>query len=271
MQPATGIEVELSPPRVSVVVPVLDEAATIEACLTHLRGLSPPVHEVIVVDGGSADETVALAERCAERGEGPPVTVVNGPRGRARQMNRGVELTEGDVVCFLHADTWLPHDGVGVMRRTLADRRVTLGGFVSLMRGASRTRWGTSLHNALKTYYAVALFKPIWFVRGMRLLFGDQAMFCRREDFDAVGGFDDVAIMEDLELSLKLGKRGRVRQVNRICESSDRRVARWGALKANALFIYIGFMWGFGLLSRQVSGRSLVDDRRLARLYPDER
>lgn len=257
-------------PRVSVVVPVLDEAGTIEACLIHLRGLSPAVHEVVVVDGGSEDGTVALAEGCAGAG-GPPITVVSGPRGRARQMNRGVESTEGEIVCFLHADTWLPHDGVAVIRRTLADRRTTLGGFVSLMRGPTRTRWGTSLHNALKTYYAVALFKPVWFLRGMRLLFGDQAMFCRRGDFDAVGGFDDVAIMEDLELSLKLGKRGRVRQVNRICESSDRRVARWGALKANALFVYIGFMWGLGLLSRQVRGRSVVDDRRLARLYPDER
>ena len=258
-------------PRLSIIVPVLDETSTIAVCLTHLRGLSPAPFEVIVVDGGSADDTVAIAEVFAEEGVGPPITVIAGPKGRARQLNRGVEASRGELLCFLHADTWLPHDAVSVIRRTLEPPRTTLGGFVSLMRGPGRTRWGTSLHNALKTYYAVAIFKPIWFLRGMRLLFGDQAMFCRRRDFDAVGGFDDVAIMEDLELSMKLGKRGRVRQIGRICESSDRRVARWGAFKANLIFVYIGFMWGFGLLSRQVRGRSIVDDRRLAELYPDER
>jgi len=259
-------------PRLSIIVPVLDEATTIIACLSHLRGLTPAPFEVIVVDGASADETVALAVAfAAGAGADLPISVVSGSRGRARQLNRGAELARGELLCFLHADTWLPHDAVAVIRRTLDDPRTTLGGFVSIMRGATRTRWGTSLHNALKTYYAVALFKPIWFLRGMRLLFGDQAMFCRRADFDAVRGFDDVAIMEDLELSLKLGKRGRVRQVGRTCESSDRRIARWGVVKANLLFIYIGFMWGFGLLSRQIRGRSMVDDRRLAELYPDER
>lgn len=271
MQPTVDT-VRSDGPRLSIIVPVLEEASTIATCLTHLRGLTPAPFEVIVVDGGSDDETVAIAEGfAAAAADGPPITVAAGARGRARQLNRGVELARGELLCFLHADTWLPHDAVAVIRRTLADERTTLGGFVSLMRGPTRTRWGTSLHNALKTYYAVALFKPIWFLRGMRLLFGDQAMFCRRPDFDAVGGFDDVAIMEDLELSLKLGKRGRVRQISRICESSDRRIARWGALKANLLFVYIGFMWGFGLLSRQIRGRSMVDDRRLAELYPDER
>lgn len=258
MERAQGTE------RVSIIIPTLDEASTIVGCLTHLRGLHPAPHEVIVVDGGSGDETVALAASLG-------VPVIAAPRGRARQMNLGADAATGEVLCFLHADTALPPDAIAVIRATLRDPRTTLGGFVSLMRGPRRTRWGTSLHNALKTYYAVALFKPIWFVRGMRLLFGDQAMFCRRADFEAVGGFDDVAIMEDLELSLKLGKRGRVRQIGRVCESSDRRVAKWGALRANLLFVYIGFLWGFGLLSRQVRGRSLVDDRRLAELYPDER
>lgn len=254
----------VAPPTVSIIIPTLDEATTIGAALHHLRGLHPAPHEVLVVDGGSTDETVAIARAAGAR-------VIEAPRGRARQLNLGVEAITGECVCFLHADTTLPPDAVDIIRATLADRRISLGGFVSLMRGPTRTRWGTSLHNFLKTWYAALLFRPILFWRGARLLFGDQAMFCRREDFLAVGGFEEVAIMEEATLCIRLTARGRVRQIGRICESSDRRVARWGALKANLMYLYIGFLWGFDLLARRATGRPIVSDQRLADLYGDER
>jgi hypothetical protein len=82
----------------------------------------------------------------------------------------------------------------------------------------------------------------------LRLLFGDQVMFCRRTDFFDCGGFDDdLPIMEDGDLCLKLVKKGRIQMVNRIVQTSDRRVVKWGALKATAIYLYVGFLWGLGV------------------------
>jgi hypothetical protein len=176
-------------------------------------------------------------------------------------MNRGAEAARGEFLCFLHADTWVPDDLVSVIEQTLADEGIAAAGFISLMVGSRTTRWGISLHNYLKTYYAPLLFRPHLFFRGLRLLFGDQAIFCRRADFWDVGGFDSaLPIMEEGDLCLKLVRRGRICQVNRIVQSSDRRVARWGPLRATAIYFYVGFLWGFG-----------VSGRYLKRFYEDVR
>jgi GT2 family glycosyltransferase len=132
---------------------------------------------------------------------------------------------------------------------TLADPQVVCGGFISLMAGEKTTRWGVSLHNYLKTYYAPLLFRPhLFFFKGLRLLFGDQVMFCRRTDFWECGGFDsNLPIMEDAALCLKLVRRGRMRLLNRVVQSSDRRLAKLGTLKANFIYVWVGFLWGLGV------------------------
>jgi hypothetical protein len=96
------------------------------------------------------------------------------------------------LICVLHADTILPDDAVAVIRATMQDPRIALAGFVSLIAGAEQVRWGTTFHNWIKTWYAPLIFRPHLFVRGGRLLFGDQAMFFRRSDFLAVGGCDET-------------------------------------------------------------------------------
>jgi rSAM/selenodomain-associated transferase 2 len=236
--------------RLSIVIPTLNEGRCLERTLRQLSLLTPPAWEVLVVDGGSEDETVTLADRlCQTLTQSTDTTYVltHSPRGRAVQMNQGAEVAAGDILCFLHADTTVPDDLVAVIEETLADQTVSCGGFISLMAGAKTTRWGVSLHNYLKTYYAPLIFHPYLFFKGLRLLFGDQVMFCRRQDFWKCGGFDAaLPILEEADLCLKLVRQGRIRQINRVVQSSDRRVAKWGTWKATLIYLYIGFLWGVG-------------------------
>ncbi len=227
--------------RVSIIIPTLNEASCLERTLHQLSILNPPAEEILVVDGGSEDETVAIADKAG-------IKVLScQPPGRSLQMNYGAKTATGDILCFLHADTCVPDDLVAVIVATLADKSIAGGGFISLMAGFQTTRWGVSLHNYLKTYYAPLIFRPLLFFKGLRLLFGDQVMFCRRADFWDCGGFNDVPILEEADLCLKLVRLGRICQVNRIVTSSDRRVAHWGTLKATGIYLYIGILWGLGV------------------------
>lgn len=232
---------------VSIIIPTWNEDACLGRTLSVLQSLNPPPQEIVLVDGGSDDRTLAIARSWANR---LPMMLIHAPApGRSVQMNLGAGAARGDLLCFLHADTLVPDDLVSVVQQTLADPTVACGGFISLMTGPQTTRWGISLHNALKTYYAPLLFRPrLFFTRGLRLLFGDQVMFCRRADYIACGGFDPaLPIMEEADLCLKLCRRGRIRQINRTVQSSDRRVAAWGTLKANAIFLTVGVLWGLGV------------------------
>ncbi|MEE4212310.1 MAG: glycosyltransferase [Parvularcula sp.] len=239
---------------IGIVVPVLNEAANLEALRRNIEGLYPPPDKVLVIDGGSLDGTAEKA-----RTLGFEVESTEKP-GRGRQINKGVEAVGTDLVLVLHADTILPPDALAVVGEVLSDRRTALGGFTALLTGPLTTRWATSFHNWLKTWYAPLLFRPHLFLKGCRLLFGDHAMFFRRTDFLAVGGCEEeMMVMEDADLSVKLTEKGRVRLINRVVQTSDRRVAAWGELKANWIYLHVGIRWGLGLR------------KRLGKSYPDIR
>ena len=199
----------LGAPRVSIIMPVLDEAGRISRAVDDVLAL-PGRKEVIVVDGGSRDDTLA-------RALAKPVLVIESARGRARQMNAGAEIAAGDVLLFLHADTTLPVDALALALRTLDDADVIAGAF--------RT-WTVADSND------VPWFAPLLHLADMRsrytsLPYGDQAMFVRAEAFRQVGGFPDQPLMEDLELSRRLRRRGRIVTVPaRVCVSGRRFIAR---------------------------------------------
>jgi rSAM/selenodomain-associated transferase 2 len=241
--------------RLSIIIPTMNEAATLERTLRHVKALHPPAWEVLVVDGGSSDRTLQIA---AEAG----VVVLRGEEAsRAIQMNQGARQATGDLLCFLHADTLIPDDLVSVAERTLADSSVACAGFISLMGDGDTVRWDVSGLNVIKTYLAPLLFRPHLFFRGLRLLFGDQVMLCRRRDFWLCGGFDPtLPIMEDGDLCLRMLSLGRIVLINRVVTSSDRRVQKWGTWKAISTYFSIGVLWGLG-----------VAPSRLKQFYEDVR
>ena len=247
--------------RISIVIPTLEEERYLGRTLRQLQILDPPPFEIVIVDGGSTDRTVEIAREAAALISVPIKILAAGDRGRSRQMNAGAAATSGETLCFLHADTLIPDDAMAIVEATLADERVVGGGFISLMCGDRTTRWGFSLLNYLKTYWAPLLFRPHLFLRGLRAIFGDQTLFCRRQAFLKCGGFDPgLPILEEVDLCLKLVRWGRLQVVDRVVLSSDRRVAHCGTWKASVLYWAIGLGWLLG-----------ISPERLRRWYPDLR
>jgi len=202
-------------PWLSIVIPALNEADTIVATLARLQALRAGGHEVIVVDGGSTDATVARAEPLADR-------ILAAPRGRARQMNAGAAVARGDVLVFLHADTSLPEHAVAVIRSALRHRL-----------------WGR---------FDVDIEGRAWMLRmvaaGMNLrsrltgiATGDQTLFISRTAFAAVGGYPEQSLMEDIELSKRLNKLGPPACPRERVVTSGR---RW---EANGVWRTILLMW----------------------------
>ncbi len=223
-------------PSFSIVVPVLDEAAGIEATLAPLQAWRGARAEVIVVDGGSRDATVALAAPLADR-------VLRAPRGRAAQMNAGAQASAGAILVFLHADTRLPRGALDAIERALAQPRRAWGRFDVRIDGrGALLRVVAALMNARSRASGIAT--------------GDQAIFVRREAFEAVGGFPPIALMEDLALSARLKRRSRPACLRERVVTSGRRWERDGALRTIALMWRLRLAYALG-----------ADPRRLARRY----
>ena len=229
---------------VTLVVPVLDEERALPKLFAVVAALDPPPTDVIAVDGGSADATAALLQTSGWR-------IITTAPGRAIQINAGVAAARTELVCVLHADTVPPRDMIAVIEAEMADPNVALAGFTPLIKGPDKTRWFTTFHNWIKTWYAPLITRPHLFFQGVRLLFGDHAMFFRRGQYLAVGGCDPgTPVMEEADLCIKLAKLGRIRLVPRWIETSDRRIAAWGPLKANWIYFKVGILWAFGARAR---------------------
>ena len=220
------------------------------ATLKSIAAMDPQPNDVLLVDGGSEDATVELAQAAGFR------AIVSPAKGRGPQINFGVAHCDSTLICVLHADSLLPPDAVAHIRRVMADGGTSLASFTPRIMGPGRggrmrTRWFTTFHNWIKTWYAIFVIRPHLFLRGVRLLFGDHAMFFRKADFESIGGIPvQATIMEEADLCIGMARLGRTRITPKWVVTSDRRITEWGALKANYIYIKVGLMWAFGARER---------------------
>lgn len=226
--------------RLSIVIPVLQEEATIRDTLVAVRGSLETGDQILVVDGGSSDGTVRLARSLGAE-------VVEGERGRGRQMNQGAALAGGDVLLFLHADTSLPKGFRQDLAALLDDESVRWGRF------DLRFDEGGPLLQLIARLISVRS-------RLFRSATGDQAVFVRRADFLAVGGYREAILFEDVDLVRRLRRRGRMGIPAGHAVTSARRWRNRGVWSTTLRMWALKFLYLCG-----------VPAERLSRHYRDER
>jgi len=230
------MSVDSHAPWLSIIVPVLNEANGIQQFLARLQPWREARCELVVVDGGSVDQSVALAEGLCDR-------VVKSSSGRARQMNAGARESLAPLLLFLHADTVLPSTALNTLRELSESRPRCWGRFdVRLDGAAPLLRVVERLMN--------------WRSRLTGIATGDQAIFISRALFDEVGAYPDLDLMEDIALSARLRRRVWPDCLRLRVETSSR---RW---EQNGIVATILTMWGLRLA--YALG---VSPRRLAAWY----
>jgi len=212
---------------VSIIVPVLNERAALPALLQRLLPLQHQGCEILLVDGGSDDGSVSLMEAAG-------LPVVRSARGRARQMNAGAVQAKGDVLLFLHADTELPADAVACVQEALSSGSHQWGRFDVRISGHHwMLRVVATLMNLRSRLTGIAT--------------GDQALFVRRQAFDAVGGFADQPLMEDSALSQQLLRLSRPACIARRVTTSGRRWETRGVWRTIVLMWRLRWLYWRGV------------------------
>lgn len=193
----------------SVIIPVLNEAQSIESCIAAARrNYTPDQVEILVVDGGSSDGTPDLVPSTA--------TLIRSPRGRAVQMNRGAAAGRGQVLVFCHADSHLPAGWREAVLEALSQPGVSGGTFETLI--LPEEAWILRLRNRMPQH-------ADW-----RDMHGDQVQFMTRATFERIGGFPELVLMEDVEMSRALYREGKLVRITPHVITSSRRYLEHGPL-----------------------------------------
>ncbi len=210
--------------KISIIIPVLNEALAISTVIKRLGDASDV--EIIVVDGGSQDETVNIAKSFS-------VKVLCTTPGRASQMNGGAAIATGDILLFLHGDTILPNNFDSLIRETLQDSRIIAGAFELRI---DSQRWGVRLIERMVKMRSHFLSMP----------YGDQAIFLEASIFQDIGGFPNLPIMEDFELIRCLRKEGKIAIIPAPVITSGRRWEKLGVVKTTLInqLIVAGYLLG---------------------------
>ena len=223
--------------KLSIIIPTLNEELSLGG---PLAALSPLAHETIVVDGGSKDGTLEVARTYAS-------VVLDSNRGRGIQQHTGACHAEGDILLFLHADTWLPIGFEVMIERTLSDPKTVFGAFQLGHRPSTTFLNLVALMANLRSLI-------------LKMPYGDQGLFMRRSDYFRVGGFKDLPLMEDVDLVRRLKKIGKFKLVRSKVRTSARRYDRNG--------IFYTTVRNWSLIIRYLLGQS---PERLHRFYSDAR
>ena len=199
--------------KISIIIPTLNEGKVLKNTIENIP--ENPYTELIVVDGGSTDRTEGIARLYTEK-----FYSVATP-SRAEQMNLGARYAEGDLLLFLHADSLLPKDGLNRIREVIASGAI--GGAFDLSIDSNRP--------SLRLIAFIATIRS----RLTRIPYGDQGIFVKKAVFEEIGGFKSIPLMEDIDFSLRLKKRGKVVFIKDEIVTSDRRWERegviWGTLR----------------------------------------
>jgi rSAM/selenodomain-associated transferase 2 len=208
--------------KISVIIPALNEAHGILSCLDSVK-IQQGEFELIVVDGGSIDGTVEVAQ--------PHARVIHSPQGRAVQMNSGARQATGDVFLFLHADSCLPPLAFPLLERALADPRI-VGGTFTLRFDNPR------LLLRLITFFTRFEFRYFHY--------GDQGIFVRRPVFERLNGFSETSFMEDIDFLRRLHSTGRVTLLKQPVTTSARRFLERGVLRQQLMNIILVIFYLLG-------------------------
>jgi rSAM/selenodomain-associated transferase 2 len=223
--------------KLSIIIPSLNEERSLGGPLASLSSIP---HEIIVVDGGSKDGTVEVARKYAS-------VVLDSSRGRGIQQHTGACHAEGDILLFLHADTWLPKGFEMMIERTLSEPETVFGAF----------HLG---HRPSKAFLNLVALMANLRSLILKMPYGDQGLFMRRSDYFRVGGFKDLPLMEDVDLVRRLNKLGKFKLVKGKIRTSARRYDRNGIVYTTVR--------NWSLIIRYLMGQS---PERLHRLYSDAR
>lgn len=221
--------------KISIIIPVLDEATRLEDLLKDLQPFRESGHELIIVDGGSSDDSAEIARRYADK-------VQVSERGRARQMNAGAEVASGDILLFLHADTVLPVSYLEKIETGIAE-------------GEQWGRFDVRLSGERFAFRIIEFFINLR-SRLTSIATGDQAIFIRRALFEAVGGFPDIALMEDVAICKVLRRKMKPLCLHEKVITSSRRWEEFGVLRTVLLMWRLRLFYFLG-----------VSPDRLARSY----
>lgn len=219
-------------PLISVVIPTYNEADSIIRAIEQFHDLAGR-WELIVADSGSDDGTRETVARM------PDVTLVNAPRGRGAGMNAGAGAAHGEILLFLHADTLLPVSAYRLIVGALRDPATAATAFrLSMDRPELRYR----------SLWLVSMLR----VAVQRTFFGDQAIAVRRDDFISLGGYREPYLMEDVDLSLRLRRMGKLRMLPASVVTSARRFERHGVVRTLLLMTSFQIAYRFGISAERL-------------------
>ena len=215
----------------SIILPVLNEEASLPDVLARLQYLRQQGHEIIVVDGGSHDNSLMLAQQAADK------VIVSQP-GRAIQMNSGAELATGDILLFLHADTILPEEVERILSEIEGD-----------------TFWGRFDVRLSGRRFIFRIIEAMMNFRSRitSVATGDQAIFITTGLFEKAGGYPEIALMEDIAISKQLSRVSRPVCVSNRVVTSSRRWEDRGIMKTILLMWKLRLYYFFGMSPQKIS------------------